>query len=95
MVRAGRLAQLVEHRLYTPVVTGSSPVPPTIVIADWRLQIDDCQIVDCGLTIDGLRIDDWARQSAIVNPSIVNRQSTINQSSFCNRQSTMFQRGAL
>ena len=28
--RAGRLAQLVEHRLYTPAVTGSSPVPPTI-----------------------------------------------------------------
>ena len=27
--RAGRLAQLVEHRLYTPAVTGSSPVPPT------------------------------------------------------------------
>ena len=26
---AGRLAQLVEHRLYTPAVTGSSPVPPT------------------------------------------------------------------
>ena len=25
----GRLAQLVEHRLYTPAVTGSSPVPPT------------------------------------------------------------------
>ena len=25
----GRLAQLVEHRSYTPVVTGSSPVPPT------------------------------------------------------------------
>lgn len=24
----GRLAQLVEHRLYTPAVTGSSPVPP-------------------------------------------------------------------
>ena len=24
----GRLAQLVEHRLYTPGVTGSSPVPP-------------------------------------------------------------------
>src|SRR4051812_16726762 len=29
--RAGRLAQLVEHRLYTPAVTGSSPVPPTIL----------------------------------------------------------------
>ena len=28
---AGRLAQLVEHRLYTPAVTGSSPVPPTSV----------------------------------------------------------------
>src|SRR6187431_2712614 len=27
--RSGRLAQLVEHRLYTPAVTGSSPVPPT------------------------------------------------------------------
>ncbi len=27
--KAGRLAQLVEHRLYTPGVTGSSPVPPT------------------------------------------------------------------
>ena len=26
--KAGRLAQLVEHRLYTPGVTGSSPVPP-------------------------------------------------------------------
>ena len=24
----GRLAQLVEHRLYTPAVTGSSPVDP-------------------------------------------------------------------
>src|SRR4029453_14040648 len=27
---AGRLAQLVEHRLYTPAVRGSSPLPPTI-----------------------------------------------------------------
>ena len=25
----GRLAQLVEHRLYTPAVRGSSPLPPT------------------------------------------------------------------
>src|SRR5829696_5397311 len=25
---AGRLAQLVEHRLYTPAVRGSSPLPP-------------------------------------------------------------------
>ena len=25
----GRLAQLAEHRFYTPGVTGSSPVPPT------------------------------------------------------------------
>ena len=30
--KPGRLAQLVEHRLYTPAVTGSSPVPP---IHDW------------------------------------------------------------
>ena len=29
---AGRLAQLVEHRLYTPAVTGSSPVPPTRIL---------------------------------------------------------------
>ena len=40
----GRLAQLVEHRLYTPAVTGSSPVPPTrlqrrrcVMCAEWRL----------------------------------------------------------
>ena len=32
--RRGRLAQLVEHRLYTPGVTGSSPVPP-IQLGDW------------------------------------------------------------
>ncbi len=47
----GRLAQLVEHRLYTPAVTGSSPVPPTthgltiadcrLTICDWRLRIED------------------------------------------------------
>ena len=47
--QAGRLAQLVEHRLYTPAVTGSSPVPPTITeserigiaIADFRFEIAD------------------------------------------------------
>ena len=33
--RGGRLAQLVEHRLYTPAVTGSSPVPPTNVDRDF------------------------------------------------------------
>jgi hypothetical protein len=34
----GRLAQLVEHRLYTPAVTGSSPVSPTTYTGgDWRL----------------------------------------------------------
>ena len=27
--KLGRLAQLVEHLLYTQAVTGSSPVPPT------------------------------------------------------------------
>ena len=38
----GRLAQLVEHRLYTPAVTGSSPVPPTKAnreISDLGIQI--------------------------------------------------------
>src|SRR5262245_21579102 len=30
-VLCGRLAQLVEHRLYTPAVTGSSPVPPSFI----------------------------------------------------------------
>ena len=33
---AGRLAQLVEHRLYTPAVTGSNPVPPTSLNAVCR-----------------------------------------------------------
>jgi hypothetical protein len=47
---------LVEHRLYTPGVTGSSPVPPTQFIADCGLQTDDC-ILDCGLMIV-LRIAD-------------------------------------
>jgi hypothetical protein len=56
MVRCGRLAQLVEHRLYTPGVTGSSPVPPTQFNADCGLQTDDC-ILDCGLMIV-LRIAD-------------------------------------
>lgn len=32
----GRLAQSVEHRLYTPAVTGSSPVPPTSLRPTWR-----------------------------------------------------------
>ena len=35
---AGRLAQLVEHRLYTPAVTGSSPVPPT------QVQVQSCKV---------------------------------------------------
>lgn len=30
----GRLAQLVEHRLYTPAVRGSSPLPPTSVTVE-------------------------------------------------------------
>ena len=38
----GRLAQLVEHRLYTPAVTGSSPVPPTNLQS--TLQIGDCRL---------------------------------------------------
>ena len=34
----GRLAQLVEHLVYTEVVTGSSPVPPTKIHARKCLQ---------------------------------------------------------
>ena len=34
--KSGRLAQLVEHRLYTPGVTGSSPVPPIHDCVTWR-----------------------------------------------------------
>ena len=28
---AGAVSSVVEHRLYTPGVTGSSPVPPTMI----------------------------------------------------------------
>src|SRR5215204_2534375 len=36
---AGRLAQLVEHRLYTPAVRGSSPLPPIKIFRINRLSV--------------------------------------------------------
>ena len=34
----GRLAQLVEHLVYTERVSGSSPLPPTIFLKDFRFE---------------------------------------------------------
>ena len=38
---------MVEHRLYTPGVTGSSPVPPTIFGLSGEVLIACCSIQHC------------------------------------------------
>ena len=45
----GAVSSVVEHRLYTPAVTGSNPVPPTTIdwSRDWKIgELAECTIAN-------------------------------------------------